>query len=132
LDSLEIIVPALKAYAPVTDIVKKRIYQASSIDHHPERPFLVLRKHTRFPIASSIGDREYLQLWAHDEPGSYTTHIDPVLEAAAVCLEHIVLTGLLLEIRWIETGVYLRDDQQDTITRYSRFQLTSARRSLHG
>jgi len=124
---------ALVAWAPLDALVENRILEASSVTVHTTKPFIVIRMHTGFPVERSIGGRHYAQIWAHDEPGSYL-RIDDILIETRKALESLPNTGDdgFLEARWIESGVDLKDDLLETITRYSRYQLTQSLRELHG
>lgn len=104
-----------------------RIVQASSLTGVPQRPFMTYRMHTGFPLQGGLGQREYVQLWANDDPGDYT-RIDESLRLARIAVEAIEPTEDFLEARWIETGVDLKDDVMGTINRYIRFQLTGTLR----
>lgn len=118
---------ALRADGPLAELVNNRIHSASSINKQKTRPLVGLRSHTRFPVAKRIGAREYLQVWAYDEPGDYL-RIDQILERCQAVIEAIQPQDNFLEAKWIETGVDLRDDVMEAITRYCRFQFTYARR----
>lgn len=129
-----ILAKALMAYTPLQDIVKGRIIQASALGHEfpgfegiPERPFLTYRMHTDFPVLGGIGNREYAQIWANDDPGDYTT-IDECLRLVRLAVEAIPSQEGFIEARWVETGVDLKDDVMKTINRYIRFQFTGAPR----
>jgi len=122
---------ALVAWVPLDPLVGPRVFEASSVDSHTMKPFIVIRMHTSFPVRPAIGARHYAQVWAHDEPGSYLK-IDNILKEVRKAVEAAPPSGEFLEARWIETGVDLRDDGLETITRYCRFQLTQTLRELHG
>lgn len=131
-----IVYPTLSTYAPLLAVVgddangDPNIHQASSLTVTPPRPFVTFRMHTDFPLRPrGTGAREYIQLWAHDDPGDYT-RIDDILSHCRDALEAAAHSGTFLEARWIETGVDLKDDVMHTITRYMRFQLTRTLRSL--
>lgn len=126
----KIIFDALRLWAPLDALVGERIYEASSVDAHTQKPFIVVRMHTGFPVRPAIGGRHYAQVWAHDHPGSYLK-IDAILIECRRAVEALPPSGDFLEARWIETGVDLRDDGFETITRYCRFQMTQALRELH-
>jgi hypothetical protein len=104
-----------------------RIYEASSLDIVPPKPFCTYRMHTHFPLIQGHGQREYCQIWVHDIPGDYLT-IDDGLAKIRRALESWPAQGDFLEARWIETGVDLKDDVMGTINRYIRFQLTATLR----
>lgn len=125
-----IVYEALTGWAPLDPLVGQRIYEASSVDVHTPKPFVVVRMHTGFPIRPVIGGRHYAQVWAHDNPGSYL-RIDEILVECRRAIEAHPPDGDFLEARWIETGVDLRDDGFETVTRYCRFQLTHTLRELH-
>ena len=128
----KLIYEALMGWDPLHALVGERIYEASAVDAHTRKPFVTVRMHTGFPVERSIGGRHYAQVWAHDEPGSYL-RIDAILIECRKAIESMPndLEQGFLEARWIETGVDLRDDRLETITRYSRYQLTQALRELH-
>lgn len=129
----EIIFEALKGDAAVYAEVQDRIFAASNVDYQGKKPLVVLRSHTSFPVAraegKALGGRTYLQLWVHDKPGSYV-RIDRTLVACRRVIEAIAPVGNFLEATWIESGVDLRDDQMNTVCRYSRFQITETLREL--
>jgi hypothetical protein len=121
---------AMKGSQPLENIVHGRIFQASRLGIHdqdgvlitdgvPEKPFITYRMHTDFPVGGGMGRREYSQVWANDDPGSYV-QIDAV--------EAIPPQDGFLEARWVETGVDLKDDAMGTINRYIRFQMTGSLR----
>lgn len=104
-----------------------RILEASSVNEVPERPFITYRMHTHFPLNRGLGQREYSQVWVHDDPGDYM-RIDDILGKIRRAVEAAPSEGEFLEARWIETGVDLKDDVMGTITRYIRFQHTATLR----
>lgn len=107
-----------------------RIYQASSITAEspvPKTPFVTYRMHTHFPLNRGLGQREYSQVWCHDDAGDYA-RIDDILGRIRRAVEAYPSEGEFLEARWIETGVDLKDDVMGTITRYIRFQHTATLR----
>lgn len=122
---------AFRTTPAIVAIVGDRIKAASSVDKQMKRPLIALRAHTDFPVGGhsgrSFGRREYLQVWVHDNPGDYL-RIDEVLRLCRNALEAVPHSDDFLEAKWIETGVDLRDDRMESITRYSRFQFTFARR----
>jgi len=127
-----IVAQALRASPELRALVDNRIGAASSFNVQSKRPLIAIRAHTDFPGAHRIGRREYIQVWAHDTPGDYET-IDNILTICRQVLEAIqpsVALGEFLECRWVETGVDLRDDVMESITRYSRYQLTFSRREV--
>lgn len=127
-----IVAQALLASTDLRAKVDNRIGAASSFNQQSKKPLVAIRAHTGFPGAKRIGLREYVQVWAHDDPGNYET-IDEILTICRTTLEALqpsVALGEFLEARWVETGVDLRDDLMDTIARYSRFQLTFSRREV--
>lgn len=108
---------------------RDRIFQASSLDRVPARPFITYRMHTGFP-PRGLGQRHYCQIWANDDPGDYT-RIDAILVECRRALESLPQGFWLpefLEARWIETGVDLKDDDMGTINRYTRLQFTASLR----
>lgn len=117
----------------LVELVEDRIKAASSVDKQMKRPLIAIRAHTDFPPAGSshggrsFGRREYMQVWAHDDPGDYQ-RIDQILRLCRDALETVDPFDDFLEAKWIETGVDLRDDRMESIMRYSRFQFTYARR----
>ena len=107
-----------------------RIYEASSVNAVPPRPFCTYRMHTDFPLNRGLGRREYSQIWVHDNPGDYL-RIDDALNKIRRAVEawpSSKANADFLEARWIETGVDLKDDVMGTITRYIRFLHTATRR----
>lgn len=125
-----IVFQALRTSNELAAIVEDRIGAASRFDKQSKRPLVAIRAHTDFPALGRVGRREYIQVWAHDDPGDYET-IDNILVICRDAIEAVqssVALGPFLEARWIETGVDLRDDVMESITRYSRFQVTFTRR----
>lgn len=131
---------ALWGYAPLRAIVGERILEASAIGADikfadefpdlqgiPERPFVTYRMHTGFPLNRGLGQREYAQIWANDDPGDYM-RIDEILRLCRLAVEAIPPADDFLEARWIETGVDLNDLAMGTINRYIRFQFTGTLR----
>lgn len=131
---------ALTGREPLLTLINnepRRIIQASAVGHGfpgwegtPPRPFLTYRFHTGFPAprTARTGRREYLQIWANDDPGDYSV-IDEILEECRLALESIPHQGDFLEAVWIETGVELQDIVMGTINRYIRFQITRSLRT---
>jgi hypothetical protein len=113
----------------VVDIIGDRLFASSSIDENTQiiRPFLTYRMHTDFPLSRGIGAREYVQVWANDDPGDYM-RIDRLLKAVRRAIEAIPSEDDFLEARWIETGVDLADSAMNTINRYIRLQFTNTLR----
>lgn len=97
------------------------------MDAVPDRPFVTYRMHTGFPLEGGLGQREYCQIWANDDPGDYL-RIDDILTECRIALEALAHTGAFLEARWIETGVDLKDSDMGTINRYIRLQFTGTLR----
>lgn len=120
---------ALTESSAVMDIVQGRIYPASAIDENTDiaRPYMTYRMHTVFPVGSRVGGREYVQLWANDDPGDYM-RIDRMLKAARLAIEALPSEADFLEAVWIETGIDLADNAMGVINRYSRFQFTNTLR----
>jgi hypothetical protein len=121
---------ALKGSAELVAIVGNRVFSASAVNKQMKRPLVTIRSHTDFPAVRNVGQRGYIQVWAHDDPGDYE-RIDQILDLSRTAIEAVqpsVVLGPFLEARWIETGVDLRDDVMESITRYMRFQFTFTRR----
>jgi hypothetical protein len=108
------------------ETIEDRIHQASSLTTRPRTPFVTFRMHTHFP-RQGVGQREYCQIWANDDPGDYL-RIDRILKQCRIALESLQPNGEFLEARWIETGVDLKDDDMGTINRYIRLQFTGTLR----
>ena len=127
----ELLYTALRESTDLAQLVGDRIFAASALVEGkvPPRPFVTYRMHTRFgrPLGRPLGAREYVQLWANDNPGDYL-RIDKILELSRKAVEAIPQQDTFLEARWIETGVDLRDPDMGTINRYIRFQFTSTLR----
>lgn len=119
---------ALKNYSPLhEDVAPENMRSASAINKQLPRPCIGVRLHTTFPVGRRVGERCYVQVWVYDDPGDYM-RIDRILYNVRAALEAMVPIGSFLEARWIETGVDLRDDPMEAITRYSRFQMTGTYR----
>jgi hypothetical protein len=78
--------PAVTAEIPLD-----RWFQASSVQENPEKPFGVYRLAGTGPgVTRRSGSREVrLELWIHDEPGSYL-RIDRLLTALESTLDAVV------------------------------------------
>lgn len=122
---------AFKGSAAIRALVDDRIGAASSFNKQSKRPLIAIRAHTDFPVVGeqerSLGRREYIQVWVHDDPGDYL-QIDQILRLCRDALEAVPHFDDFMSAKWIETGVDLRDDRMESIMRYSRFQFTFARR----
>lgn len=125
--SRKLVFQALRNSVELKTLVDDRIGAASSFNKQSKRPLVAIRAHTDFPVARRTGRREYMQVWAHDDPGDYM-QIDEILRLCRVAIEATIPVEDFLEAKWIETGVDLRDDVMESIMRYSRYQFTFARR----
>lgn len=99
----------------------------STYDETPPTPFLVIRFGGVTPRLRKVAESGYIQIWAHDEPGTYSK-IDDLLARCKVVLEALPNQGTLFEVAWIEdSGDLPFDPLTGVIGRYSRFQHTSRR-----
>jgi hypothetical protein len=73
------------------DIPDARIFQMGAVDDTPLKPFMVYRLsgNGRGVTARSASKPVRLEVWVHDEPGSYT-RIDDVLRAVETKLNAVV------------------------------------------
>lgn len=118
----------------------KRIYQASSLEGKPSDivdpaeidrfPFIVYRLGPRTPGVMDdnipLTERQALEVWAHDEGGSYK-RIEAVLAELRPLLLLAPQTPPFVRAEWVEDGPELFDDGFGSITRWSRYQLIRGR-----
>jgi hypothetical protein len=115
---------ALKNSTGLTDLVGDRIFQASTLENVPDRPFITYRIHGEYRV-QILGQRAFVQVWCQDDPGDYL-RIDQMIDFVKEALESIPHQDRLLQVRWAETSVDLKDDDMHTICRNTRFQVTQA------
>jgi hypothetical protein len=119
---------SLAAYAPLTDLVPaERIYETSSTPDSPQPIYLVLR-YLEVSITATPMHQQYLEVWAHDKPGTYTD-IEQVLKTARPgVLAALGPTddGWLSDISWRGDSLDLYDGATQTIVRYSTYLLTGS------
>lgn len=123
----KLVYQALTSSLPlVAEIPIARWLQAGAADHQPVRPFAVIRI-VDGPPSISKAVQPNLQIWVHDNRGSYTK-IDAIIElikaafTAALPLEDS--TSRLVDANWTGDGPDLVDDGFNTNTRFTNFTLT--------
>lgn len=126
----ETVFAALTGSTDLVALVGDRIHAASSLKNVPTTPFITFRMHHTLEVQGRIGKRQHVTIWAHDEPGDYM-RIDDMIAAIDAAMEAILPTGTLREVRWIEGSPDLQDDDMGTITRNTRFEMTSSTPERH-
>lgn len=72
-------------------------------------------------------DRQFFQIWIHDEGGDYT-QIDDMIEVVKDLLRNASSKAdNVIMVRWLETSQEFSDQTMNTIFRYIRFQAIRAR-----
>jgi hypothetical protein len=104
----------------------QRWIQAGAMDLAIPRPFAVIRMTDGAPsISKSV--QPSLQIWIHDDRGSYT-RIDSTLELVKTALNAAVpledATHRIVDINWTGDSPDLVDEGYDTNTKYASFTLT--------
>lgn len=90
------------------------------------KPFIIHGLGNRSPIISSedegFGDRQYLQVWLHDEGADYTK-IDEGLDLVkAALINGSDKPSNLTTVNYLETSQEFNNETYGTIFRYLRFQ----------
>lgn len=122
----KLVYAALTATPTPGNIPAVRWISAGALDAPPPRPFAVLR--LRDGPASDVRSLQpTLEVWIHDERGSYT-RIDDILEqvkqklSAATPMENA--THRIVDVRWIGDSPDLVDEGYNTNTKWTSFTLT--------
>lgn len=101
---------------------------AVDVDTPQSRPFLQLRW-GRNDVGLSVVTKRTLVVWAHDEPGDYST-IDAILTRVKSLLPTLVGEsngmGHLVDVEWTGDSEDLADDGHRTITRTTSFVLVGS------
>lgn len=106
------------------------IHAARGFDHVPvDKPFLVHRFSTNRPDImdgnKAVASTQYVWVWVHDDPGSYTK-VDDGLERAKAVLQG--LTGSpgsgVNTVRWVDSSDDLFDPDMGTVCRFDRYLIT--------
>lgn len=115
---------SLLGYVP-----EDRWYQHGTIDETPAKPFAVYRLSGTFPgvTARSKVRPVRLEVWIHDEPGSYIP-IDSALDDVEGLLEAVVHVSAaenesISQVQWESRSPDLTDDGFRTICKMSAFTL---------
>lgn len=101
-------------------VVGNRVFPVNMEDISPTRPFIVYRISSATPRIVPAKN-QILQLWFHDDRGDYT-RIDNLLERAKVVLENQSEPDIF-GIEWLDDSEDLYDEVQNTINRYTRYQV---------
>lgn len=113
----------LRGDAELAGLVGTRIHQANTLDRTPATPFLIFKLSTETPRA--VPARNTLsQVWAHDTPGSYV-RVDQILDRVKAVLEGQGNSGDFFKAEWLDDSEDLFDDGNNTVTRFSRYQLVN-------
>lgn len=110
----------------IAAIPDARWIQAGAVDNPPARPFAVIRI-TDAPPSGSKAPQPRVQIWVHDNRGSYT-RIDSTLKlirerlTTAFPLENA--TERIVCAEWTGDSPDLVDEGYNTNTRYCTFTLT--------
>lgn len=127
-----IVYSALAASAPLLTIIGSaaKILPAGRMVNVPAPPFVTYRMHQAAQLQGTLGRQDFVSVWAHDVPGDYM-RIDDMISAINTALQGVPAQGHLLEVRWFEESPDLQDDDMGTITKNTRFLLTSATPERH-
>lgn len=107
-------------------IPAERWIGGGAVDEPPARPFAVIRI-TDSPLSISKAAKPTVQIWVHDNRGSYTK-IDRILEAlhaVLIAVEDLEdATSRIACIEWTGDSPDLVDTDYNTNVRYATFSLT--------
>ena len=113
------------ADATLDGLVGDRIYPSNTVFTVPPTPYMVYKVSSLTPrIATALNTQ--LQVWAHDEPGDYTT-IDDILARVKEVLESQGNSGDFLSAEWLDGSEDGFDDATGTIMRYDRYTIVQSR-----
>jgi hypothetical protein len=102
---------------------------AVDVDTPGDRPFLQLRWGRNDP-GLDVVTRRNLVIWVHDQPGDYTTRIDPLISRLRVLLAGLegMSNGLghVVGVEWTGDSEDLADDGHRTIARTTSFVLVGS------
>jgi len=112
----------LKTYIPTA-----RWFAVGNVEEHPTRPFAVIRwTGSAQGIPQANHGPEGVQIWVHDEPGSYDS-IDAVIKRIKVVLSGIlgVTSGTehVACSRWEADSGELSDAERGTIVRNTQWRV---------
>jgi hypothetical protein len=104
-----------------------RVIQGSAMKVQPEFPFIVHKYSITTPTPSGRG-RPGLEVWVYDEPGSYISHIDPILSQVRTIFNQYPFTladgsEYLAVVDWTNDSADLPAEEFHGITRMSAFNL---------
>lgn len=122
----------LTTHAPLTALVGNRVYQQNSLlSAQTTKPYLVYTFGNN--TDEGMGDpdsfrpgRQFGQVYIHDEPGDYS-RIDDIVVALKNAFLATPPSGNVCGIQYLETSRDLDDSTLESIMRYVRFQLATAR-----
>jgi hypothetical protein len=105
-------------------------FTSNDKDTPQARPFMVFRWGATNPGMSTVNQRT-LRVWVHDEPSDYT-NIDIALKRLQMILLPLAAVPVggagewVSQIEWTGDSDDLDDDIQNTITRWTEFQITGS------
>lgn len=106
------------------------MFTSNDKDTPQVRPFLVFRWGATNPGLSVVNQRT-LRVWVHDEPSDYT-NIDMALKRLQTIFLPLMAVPVspsgqwVSQIEWTGDSDDLDDDIQQTITRWTEFQITGS------
>lgn len=90
------------------------------------KPFIIHGLGNRSEILASedegFGDRQYIQVWLHDEGADYTKIDDGLEIVKAALVNGSDKPSNLTTVQWLETSQEFNNETYNTIFRYLRFQ----------
>lgn len=111
---------------PVTTNTEVRIYPVNVLNSVPDSPYIVYKIMPEIPENIGAARRTQLQVWVHDDSGSYL-QIDDLLEEIKRAFMTHPNEGDFLQARWLDDSEDLFDEGTNTISRYTRLDLVQAR-----
>lgn len=111
-------------------IDEAHMFNSNDADTPNERPFMVFRW-GQTSAGMDVMRRRSLQVWVHDNPSDYST-IDKALERVRDVLTSLFGVNVLSSDKWVAQIDWeldsddLSDDIQQTVTRYSQFNVVGS------
>lgn len=130
--SRDFVYSVMASSAGVSSLVGDRIFQQGSLLHAQTiKPYIVYTMGNATDEGMDDPDnfmpaRQYFQIYIHDEVGDYS-RIDQVVEELKKAFTTAMPEGNVCGIQYLETSRDLDDPTLESIMRYVRFQLATAR-----
>ena len=130
--SRQFVYNVMTGYAPLTALVGTRVMQQGSLlSAQTVKPYLVYRMGNNTDEGMADPDskrpgRQFFQVYIHDEVGDYT-RIDDIVKHLKDAFLAAQPSGDVCGIQYLETSGDLDDPTLESIMRYARFQLATAR-----